>query len=62
MIGDQNEEYKGKLNPKKLCNEFGLVNIFHGKYANHEKLKTYQEKSTFIDYGLIHQDLIDKVD
>ena len=37
------------------------MNIFHGKFPNHEKFKTYQEGSTFIDYGLIHQDLINKI-
>ena len=62
LIGDWNEECIGKLNLKKLYNEFGLVNIFNGKYPNHNKFKKYQEGSTFIDYGLIHRDLIDKVD
>ena len=62
LIEDWNEECIGRLNSKKLCDEFGLVNISHRKFPNHEKFKTYQERSTFIDYGLIHQDLIDKVD
>ena len=62
LIGDWNEESIGKSNSKKLCDEFGLVIIFQGKFPNHEKLKTYQERSTFIDYGLIHKDLIDEVD
>ena len=62
LIGDWNEECIGKSNAKKLCDEFGLVNIFHRKFPNHEKFKTYQEGSTFIDYGLIHKDLIDKVE
>ena len=39
-----------------------MVYIFYGKFPNHEKFETYQEGSTFIDYGLIHQDLTDKVD
>ena len=47
---------------KKLCDEFGLVNIFHGKIPNYEKSKIYQEGSMFVDYDLIYQDLIDKVD
>ena len=62
LIGDRNEEYIGRSNSKKLCDEFGLVNIFHGKFPNHEKYKTYQEGSTFIDYCLIHKELIDEVD
>ena len=62
LIGDWNEECIGKSNLMKLCDEFGLVNIFHGNFPNHEQFKTYQERSTFIDYGLIHRDLIDKVD
>ena len=61
LIGDWNEECIGKSNSKKLCNEFGIVNIFHGKYPNHEKFKTYQDGSTFIDYGIINQKIIDKV-
>ena len=47
---------------QKICNEFGLVNIFHGKFSNHEKFKSYQKGSMFIDYCLIHRDLIGKVD
>ena len=62
LIGDWNEECIGMSNSKQLCDEFGLVNIFHGKFPNHEKFKTYQEGSMFIDYDLIHKDLIDKVD
>ena len=62
LIGDWNEEYIWKSNSKKLCNEFGLVNIFQGKFPNYEKFVTYQEGYTFIDYGFIHRGLIDKVD
>ena len=54
LIRDWNEECIGRSNSKKLGDEFGLVNIFHGKFSNHEKFKTYQEGSTFIEYGLIH--------
>ena len=38
------------------------MNIFQGKFPNHEKFKTYQEESTSIDYGLIHKELVDEVD
>ena len=62
LIGDWNEECIGKSNATKLCDGFGLVNIFHRKFLNHEKFKTYQEGSTFNDYGLMHKDLIDQVD
>ena len=62
LIEDWNKECMGRSNWKKPCDEFGLVNIFHGKFPNHEKFKTYQEGSTFIDYGLIHRDLIDKIE
>ena len=41
LIGDWNEECIGKYNAKKLCDKFGLVNIFHWKFPNHEKFKTY---------------------
>ena len=59
LTGDWNEECMGRSNSKKLCDEFGLVNIFHSKFPNHEKFKTYQEGSTFLDYGLIHRDLME---
>ena len=52
----------GRSNSKKLCDEFGLVNIFHRKHPNHKKFKTYQEGSRFIDYGLIHRDLIQEIE
>ena len=38
------------------------MNTFHGKYSHNEKLKTYQNVSSFIDYNCIHQDLINKID
>ena len=38
------------------------MNIFQGKFPNHEKLKTYQEGSMFINYGLIHKELIEEID
>ena len=41
LIYDWNEECIGKSNSKKLCDEFGLVNIYHRKFPNHEKFKTY---------------------
>ena len=62
LIGDWNEECMGHSNSKKLCEEFGLVNIFHEKYPNHKKIKTYQKGSIFIDYGLIHRDLLEKIE
>ena len=62
LIGDWNEECIGRSNSKQLCDRFGLVNILHGKFPNHEKFKTYQGGSMFIDYGLIHKELIDEVD
>ena len=61
LIGDWNEECMGRSNSKQSCDEFGLVNNFHGKFPNQKKIKTYQRGSTFIDYGLIHRDLVDKV-
>ena len=62
LIGDWNEECMGRLNSKKLCDKFGLVNIFHGKHPNHKNNKMYQEGSTFIDYRLIHRDLLEKIE
>ena len=62
LIGDWNEECIGKSNSKKLCNKFGLLNIFYRKYPSHEQFKAYQDGSAFIDYDGIYQDLIDKVE
>ena len=62
LIGDWNKKCIRKSYAKKLCDEFGLVNIFHSKVPNNEKSKTYHEGSPFIDYGLIHKDLSDQVD
>ena len=62
LIGDWNGECIGRSNSKQLRDEFDLVNIFHGKFPNHKKFKTCQEESMFIDYGLIHKELIDEVD
>ena len=62
LIGNWNEECMGRSNSKKLCDKFGLVNIFHGKHLNHKKFKTYQEGSRFIDYGLIHRDLLEEIE
>ena len=39
LIGDWNEECIGKSHLKKLCNEFGMVNISHRKYQNMRNLK-----------------------
>ena len=39
-----------------------LIQFFHGKHPNHKKFKTYQEGSSFIDYGLIHRDLLEKIE
>ena len=62
LISDWKKESIGRSNSKQLCDEFCLVNIFLGKFTNHEKFKTYQKGSTFIDCGLIHKELIDEVD
>ena len=62
LIGDWNEECIGTSMSKKLCDEFSLVNIFQAKFPNNEKFKTYKEGSTFLNYGLIHKELIDEVD
>ena len=43
MLRDYNEECIGKSNCKKLCDEFGFVNLFDHKYPNHDNFKTYHE-------------------
>lgn len=42
LLGYWNEEDTGTSISKKLCDKFSLVNIFHRKYPNYKKFKTYQ--------------------
>ena len=41
LIGDWNEECKGRSNTQKLCDDFDLVNIFHRLNPEHKQFKTY---------------------
>ena len=52
IIGDWNEPCTGTTNAQKICNEFGLVNIFDHLYPNHPKFNTQQDGSRCIDYAL----------
>ena len=61
LLGDWNEECIGKSNCKKLCDEFGLVDLFAHKYPNHDNFKTYQQGTKRIDIAIGHIDLAGKV-
>ena len=61
IIGDWNEECTGTTNAQKLCNEFGLVNIFDHLYPNHPKFNTQQDGSRCIDFALTSPELASKV-
>jgi hypothetical protein len=61
IIGDWNEECKGSSTSKKLCNEFGLVNIFDRIYPNQKKFKTMMRGSRPIDFALAPPEIADRV-
>jgi hypothetical protein len=51
-VGDWNEECKGTPTSQKLCDEFGLVNIFKQVYPNQKQFKTYMRGSRTINFAL----------
>ena len=61
IIGDWNEPCTGTTNAQKICNKFGLVNIFDHLYPNHPKFNTQQDGSRCIDYALTSPELESKV-
>jgi hypothetical protein len=61
ILGDWNEECKGTSSSQKLCNEFGLVNIFTRLYPEHKQFKTHIRGSRTIDFALTFPDIADKV-
>jgi hypothetical protein len=61
IVGDWNEECKGTSSSQKLCNEFGLVNIFTRLYPEHKQFKTHIRGSRTIDFALTFPDIADKV-
>jgi hypothetical protein len=61
IIGDWNEECKGSSSSKKLCDEFGLVNIFDRLYPEHKKFKTMMRGSRPIDFALAPPEIADRV-
>jgi hypothetical protein len=60
-LGDWNEECKGTSASKKLCKEFGLVNIFDRLYPNQKRFKTMRRGSRPIDFSLAPLELADRV-
>jgi hypothetical protein len=61
IIGDWNEECKGTSASQKLCNEFGLVNIFDRLYPNQAQFKTYMRGARTIDFALAPPNIADRV-
>ena len=52
IIGDWNEECKGTSNSQKLCDKFGLVDVWDRLYPNESLFKTYLHGSRRIDFAL----------
>jgi hypothetical protein len=61
LIGDWNEECKGTSTSQKLCDEFGLVNVFKQLYPNQKQFKTYMRGSRTIDFALAPPELANRV-
>ena len=52
ILGDWNEECKGTSNSQKLCDEFGLVDVWDRLYPDEPQFKTYIRGSRRIDFAL----------
>ena len=61
LLGDWNEECKGTSTSKKLCEEFGLVNIFERLHPNQKRFKTMRRGSRPIDFALAPPEIADRV-
>lgn len=61
LVGDWNEECKGTSNTQKLCDDFGLVNIFERLYPDQKQFKTYMRGSRTIDFVLAPPEIADRV-
>jgi hypothetical protein len=61
LLGDWNEECKGTSTSQKLCDEFGLVNIFKQVHPNQKQFKTYMRGSRTIDFTLAPPELAHRV-
>ena len=61
LLGDWNEECKGTSTSKKLCEEFGMVNIFERLYPNQGRFKTMRRGSRPIDFALAPPGIADRV-
>ena len=61
LVGDWNEECKGTSTTQKLCDDFGLVNIFDRLYPDQKQFKTYLRGSRTIDFALAPPEIADKV-
>jgi len=61
LLGDWNEECKGTSTSQKLCDDFGLVNIFNQVHPNHKQFKTYMRGSRTIDFALASPELAHRV-
>jgi hypothetical protein len=60
-LGDWNEECKGTSTSPKLCDEFGLVNIFKQVHPNQKQFKKYMRGSRTIDFALAPPELAHRV-
>jgi hypothetical protein len=60
LIGNWKEECNTSSS-QKLCDNFGLVNIFDRLYPDHDQFKTYKLGSQCIDFALTTPELADQV-
>jgi hypothetical protein len=61
LIGDWNEKCKGSSTSQKLCNEFGLVDVFDRMHPDQKPFKTYIRGSGTIDFVLAPPSTADRV-
>jgi hypothetical protein len=61
LLGDWNEECKGTSTSQKLCDEFGLVNIFKQEHPNQKQFKKYMRGSRTIGFALAPRELAHRV-
>ena len=52
ILGDWNKPHEGQSTSKKICEKFGLVDIWKTLQPDHSNFSTYQQGTTRIDYAL----------
>ena len=52
ILGDWNEPHDGQSTSKKICEKFGLTDIWEKLHPEHSNFSTYQRGTKRIDYAL----------